>query len=193
MGIIKQRNPEDDLPHDMRMSHRASPFRAAAQFANPQSAVHSWIMHNVRRANINHMNAKLTEQDGVIRGYHGTTRANAEAILRNGPENRRNEEGGFGFSIWDEEVALESLEYVDRRSREVVPRQIAHLGQGALGGEGVVLYVEARNPRPDTTHGRLEWLADAANVRVIRAFTPPEMVQMFGGVSSANIHITAVA
>ena len=135
------------------------------------------------------MNNKWAAQGGVVRGYHGTTTENARSIVANGPRNALNEEGRIGFSLWDEEVALEAIEFAFRRSREAAQRS----GFAEADDAGQILYVEALSDGYTEHRGRMEWLVDANQAKVIQVYTPEQMRVMFGGAVHANARVTPAA
>lgn len=168
------------IPQGVDWSRRSSPYiKADAEGYRGLAQVRR--ADQIARENVAYLRDKA-RQSGSVVGYHGTTTPNAISILRDGFQNRLNEEGRYGVSAWDEVAVLRAIEFAHRRSNEAGEPDV-----------GMVLRVEMLGPEPDKWHGRLEWLADARQITAVEAFTPDELVRRLGGVAAEHVHYPAAS
>lgn len=172
----RKQKTEIVIPEGVDWARRASPY-VAADLEGYLGRGLTRRADEIARENVAYLRAKAKAAGGLVVGYHGTTSFNANRILRYGFENRMNEEGREGVSVWDEVAPMRAIDFAVRRSREAEATD-----------NGMVLKVTMTDPRPDVWHGRLEWLADARRIGAIEVYTPEHMVQALGGVAVERIH-----
>ncbi len=104
---------------------------------------------------LNRMLAKKERQEGVVKGYHGTSASLGREIMEGGFNDQRDAEGGFGIYFWDEEVANNARWHGQDKAKK--------LGEN----EYVVIEAQLNDPRLDFLMGRPQWVANRDNAKIL--------------------------
>lgn len=159
--LAKRSRRNVPLPRNADWSRRANPARLPGGEVDATAGV--W--HNrIAAENATYLRLKLTQNNGVITAFHGTSRQNAARIMAEGfRDSQHIESGRMGVSGWDAVVALEALRFARDRA--------AMTGEA---GEGMIVEARMTDPHEDSWHGRLEWLGTAKQTEPLQAYSPED-------------------
>lgn len=176
------------IPENVDWSERAIPGEAARAISNMGAFNAAGFLAadkmRVRIAQENKawMKQQLKENEGRVVGYHGTSSTVAGEIAVNGFQNSVNAEGRRGVSAWHPVAAGRAAAFAEDR---------AQMHEDAEG-KGVVFEIAMTNPKVDHL-GRLEWLADAGKVEILRSWPAAEFAADHEAAISASIGAMALS